>query len=399
MNSLSEVNVQQRLDNIETDVSAISGAISSSRIATDNIIRDVNFTTSQTDNISVVNSDANFPTAMFNLAGSGNVKCDLNQLRGNAIARNAGVVGNDVVRVCLANDDTNTANWSSTHNTLSSTAPTRGLLCGALENISGSIEALQVDTSDQLLTNDQILTNISGGGLEKRILSSFDRNNGSGEAPEFSLSTALDGTYIATGFAMHNNMYNVNDTNNKIQYRVDDTTTYNVTLTNGFYLPSELGEEIVAVMIGGAGTVTCTYDSKTHKFTIAVATVYTTYKFLWNALANSAHKLLGYDVDTDTTDVASHESENAIMLAPNDIFYISASVGTTGYRASNDSTYAFACTMGYDDAGFGSVTYCNVKGRIAWSSVTALTLTLKDFQGNTIDNAGCDWHIELLKIS
>jgi hypothetical protein len=189
-------------------------------------------------------------------------------------------------------------------------------------------------------------------------------------------------------------MYNVNTYNQDIRFKEDAGGNLTGSMTPGFYVAGEMSALIKTTLeTAGAGTYTVTLDSNTNKFTIAVSGAITNFQLTWASLSNSSNKLLGFDA-SDTSNTTTLTSDNAIMLSPNDIFYLSITSSSTDYRASDDSTYNIAIT-GSNDIGFGDILRSDINAILTYSSITALTYSLRDIDGNVLENANGNWHLEM----
>ena len=122
------------------------------------------------------------------------------------------------------------------------------------------------------------------------------------------LDEATNGTYKFISFCCTNNIFNVNDTNNKIYFN-ENGSDLTATLTNGYYNLNDLKTNISDNMSNEmSGTLTVTLDSNTNKFTFSVGTGDNIYfKFQTNT-ENSARKLLGFN-KTDGTGANTQTSE------------------------------------------------------------------------------------------
>ena len=147
------------------------------------------------------------------------------------------------------------------------------------------------------------------------------------------LDESIIGRFKLVGFCFTNNIYNVTDNNNKIYLRelANDVV---VTLTNGFYDPSDFVTELSDVLNNGCvGTINVVRDTKTNKLTIT--NTFSFYFTFGSNTNNSARKLLGFD-ETDGSGLTSQTSENAIDLNPyKDIFLDISQVATRNVNGKN----------------------------------------------------------------
>ena len=127
----------------------------------------------------------------------------------------------------------------------------------------------------------------------------------------FSLDNPIGGKWRLLSFCFTNNLYNINDNNNKI-YINEGGTDYTITLTNGYYDSNDLTTELSSKLNAGlTGTIGVSLNSNTRKFTI---TNTKSFKFTFGAnTTSSARKLLGMSAVDDTSGT-SHTSDNPIDL-------------------------------------------------------------------------------------
>lgn len=128
---------------------------------------------------------------------------------------------------------------------------------------------------------------------------------------QWKLDKPITGLYKLVAFVSTNNMYNVNDTNNKI-YLNESGNDLTAILTNGYYdaidLRSEISSKLNSVC---GGTVTVTFNSNVRKYTITNTNNFY-FKFGSNT-SNSARKLVGFNA-SDGSNNTTHTSDNCIDL-------------------------------------------------------------------------------------
>ena len=134
---------------------------------------------------------------------------------------------------------------------------------------------------------------------------------------KWTLDNPIKGKYKLIGFVCNNDIYNVNDNNNKVY--VNESGDLTATLTNGYYdstdFVSMLETQLNSVC---SGTITCALDSNTHKLTISNTNNFY-FTFATNT-DNSARFLMGFNA-TDGTNQMTQTSDNCIDLNPyKDIF-------------------------------------------------------------------------------
>ena len=128
----------------------------------------------------------------------------------------------------------------------------------------------------------------------------------------YTFDKKMDGHYKLVLFSFTNNIYNVNDTNNKIYFN-ENGLNLTATLTNGFNDITDLKTNIITAMNGVAsGTISITEDDKTKKLTISNDTHNFYFTFSTNT-NNTARKLMGFNAN-DGTNSTSQTSETAYDL-------------------------------------------------------------------------------------
>ena len=127
------------------------------------------------------------------------------------------------------------------------------------------------------------------------------------------LDEPINGKYKLISFCFTNNIFNINDTNNKIYFNENGNNLI-ATLTNGYYdlndLKTNISDNMNNVM---SGALTITLDSNTNKFTFSVGTGNTLYFSFGTNTTNSAKKLLGFN-EVDGISSNTQISDNSIDL-------------------------------------------------------------------------------------
>ena len=128
---------------------------------------------------------------------------------------------------------------------------------------------------------------------------------------KFALDEPINGVYQLEVFACTNNIYNVNDTNNKI-YLNENGSNLTCTLTNGYYLTTEFKNHVSDTLNNTTtGTITITLDENTNKLTITNTLLF--YLTFGSNTSNSANKLMGFDA-TDGANALTQTSNQPIDL-------------------------------------------------------------------------------------
>ena len=126
----------------------------------------------------------------------------------------------------------------------------------------------------------------------------------------FTLDKPISGIWKLLLFNMTNNLFNVNDKNNKVYF--NDGTNKTATLRSGYYDINELKTELTTQINSvGSGVLTISIDSTTRKYTFN-NTVNFYFNFGTNT-ENSARKLVGMNA-SDGTNSTSQTSDIPIDL-------------------------------------------------------------------------------------
>lgn len=201
-------------------------------------------------------------------------------------------------------------------------------------------------------------------------------------------------------FTMTDNLYNVSENNNKVYVKVNNTTEHIVTLTNGFYSPSQLATEVKSQLDTiPSHTFTVTYASKTGKFTVAISGS-NTFSFTYGSnTANSSRKLLGFK-EENTSDAAQHTSPNVADLNPYKVIYGSFEEDSFKHLAGGYQN-GFVASFGITgESTFGGViryvTPESARQMLKFSKSPAmLSYRFIDVNDRTVDFNGSDWIMTL----
>lgn len=126
----------------------------------------------------------------------------------------------------------------------------------------------------------------------------------------YQLDKTISGKWKLINFSFTNNIFNVNDNNNKIYFN-ENGVDLTATLSNGYYdAGSALTSNISTALNNVAtGTITVDFDDTTNKYTIT-NTLNFYFKF-GSSTKNSARKLLGMTA-SDGTNSTTQTSNNPI---------------------------------------------------------------------------------------
>ena len=227
--------------------------------------------------------------------------------------------------------------------------------------------------------------------FEKILL--LDSNKASNNT--YKLDNRIKGSYKLVSFVATNNMYNINDNNNKI-YMTIAGFPHTPSLTNGFYDTTNLKSHISSVLNDlGAGTFTITLDDTANKFTITNTNNF--YFTFGTNTTNSARKLLGFN-ESDGTNALSQVSDNPIDLNTHKNIFITFNEddnrnieGLTFFNASllinGMGAYGEVCRYINDD---------NFDQYVKFKDTKSLTIKFHDTSNNSI-NLNSDYQIILQK--
>lgn len=200
----------------------------------------------------------------------------------------------------------------------------------------------------------------------------------------FSLDKRIEGKYKLVSVCFTNNIYNVNDTNNKI-YINENGTDIECSLTNGFYNPSELKTHVSEILNNNlSGSVSVSLNENTNKLTITnTITFYFTFGSNTN---NSAFKLLGFRQEDGTTNT-SQTSNNAIDLNNYKNIFINISENDNKYIEGTEyfTSSFMICGMGSFGENFTYIHRDYPEQYVKFRSTKNLTIKIHDYNNNNID--------------
>ena len=137
---------------------------------------------------------------------------------------------------------------------------------------------------------------------------------------ELTFDNKISGEYELESFVFTNNLYNIDDNNNKV-YINENSNNLTATLTNGFYDSNDFKTELQSQMNAVcSGTITITLDNNTGKLTISNDTNNFYFTFATNTTA-SARKLMGFN-ESDGTNGMTQTSDNPIDLNTHKCFFV-----------------------------------------------------------------------------
>ena len=213
---------------------------------------------------------------------------------------------------------------------------------------------------------------------------------------KFTLDKRISGIYKLVSFVSTNNIYNINQFNNKIYWN-ENGTDRTTTLTEGYYNSSDFTTHLSTQLNSDAsGTITVTFNNNTRKFTIT-DTVNFHFTFGTNT-SNNGRKLLGFNA-SDGTAATSQVSTNSIDLNTCKNIFITISQdderkieGIDFFNASLviNGTADFGETLRYIDDD-------NFHQQVKFKKTKTLELQIHDSNNNNID-LNSEYQIILQKI-
>ena len=200
----------------------------------------------------------------------------------------------------------------------------------------------------------------------------------------YKLDKRIEGTYKLVGFVTTNNMFNINNNNNKIYWN-ENGTDRTTTLTNGYYSADDFKTHLQTQMnADGSGTVSVTLNDNTRKLTINDTNGYY-FTFATNT-SNSARKLLGFN-EADGTNANSQVSDNPIDLNTHKNIFIS--IEEDDHKNLEGITFFNASFVVNGVGAFGEIcryidddNFCQY---IKFKQTKKLKIKFHDTSNNTID--------------
>ena len=198
------------------------------------------------------------------------------------------------------------------------------------------------------------------------------------------LDNPINGVWKLISFKMTNNLFNVNDTNNKL-YINENGSNFTVTLTNGYYDMSELKTMLTSAINNViSGTISITSDSNTRKFTFT-NTLNFGFTFSTNT-SNSGRKLIGMNA-TDDSQATSHTSDIPIDLNTYKNIFLNVSQDDNNDVFS--SSYFNSSLIIHGSGSFGDaytfVSDDNFHQYVRFRNTKKLEFRFHDIENNTID--------------
>ena len=153
-------------------------------------------------------------------------------------------------------------------------------------------------------------------GYSLLLIDSNDLNTNN----QLTFDSKIQGKYELESFAYTNNIYNIDNNNNKV-YINENSTDLTATLTNGYYDSNDFKTHLQTQMNAVcSGTISITLDDNTGKLTISNDTHNFYFTFATNT-TSSARKLMGFN-ESNGTNASSQTSDNPIDVNTHKCFFI-----------------------------------------------------------------------------
>ena len=216
---------------------------------------------------------------------------------------------------------------------------------------------------------------------------------------KFALDNFIQGMYKLVSFVSTNNMYNVNDTNNKIYLNESGSGNLTAILTNGYYDPTDFISQVSATLNNVcSGTITVSRNSNTNKLTINNNSFAFYFTFGSNT-NNSARKLLGFNEEDGAAGSTSQISDNPMDLNTCKNIFIT-------FEEDNDRNieginFFNSSLLIQGNGNFGEILRYkeieNFSQYVKFKTTKALQISFSDIDDNTI-NLNSDYQIILRKL-
>jgi len=188
-----------------------------------------------------------------------------------------------------------------------------------------------------------------------------------------------------------NSFANINSTNKQISL-IYDATTYNISIQEGNYTITQLMTEIKSYL---PATVTITYSSITNKITIDSGAGHT---INLTTGTNTLGPLIGFTT-ADLVASQTYISNGYLDLSPRKSVYIYSSL-TNEVQIDGKKTQILTKVVLNND--FGILITSHVGNEKDWIKLNNqeisgnINISLRDEQGNILDNGGYDWELTLI---
>lgn len=238
-------------------------------------------------------------------------------------------------------------------------------------------------------------------------INSEDRFSGTSYNFDVHVSRELENTkgrLLVKKIVIPRTWYEIDNTNNRIDFIENVGIEANATITIGHYnantLATEIGTQMTAVS-PNARTYTCTYNSTTRKFSIVVSAGTTSLLFLTGAYTStSARKVMGF-TKSDTSSSLTNTSDQIIDINSNryNIDVISNINIDEKYNATTGSNIYNVITTIPVDIAFGEIIVYephDVWLDAEFTQGKNIHFELRFSDGNFCDINGLNWYIELI---
>ena len=227
-------------------------------------------------------------------------------------------------------------------------------------------------------------------GYSLLLIDSNDLNNND----ELTFDNKIKGMYELESFTFTNNIYNIDDNNNKV-YINENSINLTATLTNGYYDSNDFKNHLQTQMNAVCnGTISITLDDNTRKLTISNDTHNFYFTFATNT-SSSARKLLGFN-QSDGTNASSQTSDKAIDLNTHKCFFIN--IEENNDKNIDAPNYFNTSLMIQASGSFGETSRYikndNFKEYVKFRNEKKIKFKIHDKNNNTL-NLNSEWFLVL----
>lgn len=210
------------------------------------------------------------------------------------------------------------------------------------------------------------------------------------------LSPSDDIAYVEVGVGnaeIPATFYNVDITNNVLNYRID-ATNFIMTVSPGNYNYNSLVTEMTTLLAANGHTFTFALNRNSNILTMTLTAGGTT----WNriSLGSTIYYILGFDPDTIYNIVGNTITFPRLfnLLGQKKLKIYSSNISVDSYDSVNTATNNLLCTISVNQPGFNLIIYTNIDGLYAHMRnryLSTIDIQIKDELGNLINFNGINW--------
>lgn len=210
------------------------------------------------------------------------------------------------------------------------------------------------------------------------------------------LSPSDDIAYVEVGVGnaeIPATFYNVDITNNVLNYRID-ATNFIMTVPPGNYNYNSLVTQMTTLLTANGHTFTFSLNRNSNILTMTLTAGGTT----WNriSLGSTIYYILGFDTDTIYNIVGNTITFPRLfnLLGQKKLKIYSSNISVDSYDSVNTATNNLLCTISVNQPGFNLIIYTNIDGIYAHMRnryLSTIDIQIKDELGNYINFNGINW--------